>query len=773
MRIFLLFFFFSISVFAFSQSRYTINGYIKDESGEDLVGATVFVEGLNTGTAANVYGFYSITLPAGKYNLVYSFVGYRDVIKAIELNQNLKADVVLTSDFLEIEAVEITAERKDRNIERAEMSTVRIQSKTVSQIPAIFGETDLIKTIQLLPGVQSSGEGFSGFHVRGGGADQNLILLDEATVYNASHLGGFFSVFNNDAIRDIQLYKGDLPARYGGRLSSLLDVRMKEGNQQKLAGTGGIGTISSRMTIEGPIQKDRSSFLLSGRRSYADLFLPLSPNEDVRDNVLYFYDLNAKVNFRLNDRNRFFFSAYAGRDVFGFAETFAMNWGNLTTTFRWNHLFSERLFVNFSAIRSNYDYRLESYLDVRGFAWTSEMKDHRLKADFTFFINPDNTLTFGSGTTYHFFDPGLVKGVGESTVFNDLKVPTTRALEHIAYIGNEQKISARLSANYGLRFTLFQNIGKGRVYDFDENYNSTGFTDYESFEVYNSYFGIEPRLALRYLIDANSSIKASYARTRQNLHLASVSTAGSPLDIWLPSSPNLKPQVADQVAFGYFRNFSQNTLEASVEVYYKSLQNQVAFKDHANILLNPEIEGEFRIGDGWSYGAEFFLRKQTGDLTGWISYTLSKTEYLVPEINSGLKFPADYDRRHDVSIVGSYQVSPRVVVSATWVYGTGKPVTFPVGRFEYGNVVVPIYSSRNAYRIEDYHRMDLSVILAGKNKAGRGAYGEWNFSIYNLYSRKNTWLISFQQNSENPDVTEAYKVYLFPIIPSITYNFHF
>ena len=763
-------------LFAFSvlaQTRFTISGYIRDENGEDLIGATVFVERLNTGTAANVYGFYSLTLPAGRYNIVYSFVGYSEVVRAVELTQNLRQDIVLVPEDLMIEAVEITAERKDRNIERVEMSTVRLQSKTLGQIPALFGEIDLIKTIQLLPGVQSSGEGFSGYHVRGGGIDQNLVLIDEATVYNASHLGGFFSVFNNDAIRDIQLYKGDLPSRYGGRLSSVLDVRMKEGNQQKFSGTGGIGTISSRMTLEGPLQKNRSSFLISGRRSYADLFLPLSSNEDVRNNQLYFYDLNAKLNIRLNDRNRFFFSSYAGRDVFGFAEIFSMNWGNFTTTFRWNHLFSDRLFANFSAIRSNYDYKLASELDVRGFAWTSAMKDHRLKADFTFFANPNNTLTFGTGTTYHFFDPGLVKGVGESTVFNDLKVPSTRALDHVLYIGNEQKITDRISANYGLRFSLFQNIGKGRVFQFDEEYNATGFQDYESFEVYNSYTGLEPRLAFRYMMDDKSSVKGSYARTIQYLHLASVSTAGSPLDIWLPSSPNLKPQVADQIAVGYFRNFKQNTIEASVEVYYKWLQNQLAFKDHANILLNPELEGEFRLGEGWSYGAEFFLRKQTGALTGWVSYTLSKTDFLVPEINGGKKFSADYDRRHDFSFVGSYQATPRVIVSATWVYGTGKPVTFPLGRFEYGNVIVPIYSARNAYRLEDYHRMDLSVILAGKRKPAGEAYGEWNFSIYNLYSRKNTWLISFQQNSENPDITEAYKVYLFPIIPAITYNFHF
>lgn len=761
------------SLFAQSQSRYTLNGYIRDEKGEDLIGATVYVEDLKTGTAANVYGFYSITLPSGKYGIVYSFIGHQDVRKTIELTKSLRIDVVLPLGAMEIEAVEISAERKDRNIERAEMSTVRLQSKVVSQIPAIFGETDLIKAIQLLPGVQASGEGLSGFHVRGGSIDQNLVVLDEATVYNASHLGGFFSIFNNDAIKDIQLYKGDLPARYGGRLSSLLDVRMKEGNQNKLSGIGGIGTISSRLTFEGPIIKEKSSFILSGRRSYADLFLPLAPDEDVRDNKLYFFDLNAKVNFKLNERNRLFISSYAGRDVFGFADMFSMNWGNLTTTIRWNHLFSDKLFANISAVRSVYDYKLESSLDVRGFSWTSKLRDHGVKFDFSYFPNPGNTLTFGVSSTYHFFDPGLVKGVGESTVFNDLKVPDTRALEHILYVGNEQIISNRISANYGLRFSLFQNIGKATVYEFDENYNATGSVVYPSWDIYNSYFGLEPRLTFRYLLNNNSSLKAGYSRTLQNLHLASVSTSGSPLDIWLPSSPNIKPQKADQLALGYFRNFKQNAIEASVEVYYKFLGNQIVFKDHADILLNPELEGEFRLGEGWSYGAEFFVRKQTGNLTGWVSYTLSKTEYFVPEINSGKKFPADYDRRHDISIVGSYHASKRLVISATWVYGSGKPVTFPIGRFEYGNIIVPVYSERNAYRLQDYHRMDLSVILAGKKKPLGGAYGEWNFSIYNVYSRKNTWLISFRQNTEDPNITEAYKVYLFPIIPSVTYNFNF
>lgn len=773
MKIFFFLFLMVLNLSAFSQVRYTISGYLRDEDGEDLIGATVYIQELNTGTAANSYGFYSITLPEGRYSLVYSFVGYREVERPIELNRNIRMDIVLESESIEIEGVVISAERPDRNVEKVEMSTIRLQSRVISQIPAIFGETDLIKTLQLLPGVQASGEGVSGFHVRGGSIDQNLVILDEATVYNASHLGGFFSVFNNDAIRDIQLYKGDLPARYGGRLSSLLDVRMREGNQRKLSGTGGIGTISSRMTLDGPILKEKASFLVSGRRSYADLFLPLAPDEDIRNNKLYFYDLNAKLNYRINDKNRLFISSYAGRDVFGFADLFFINWGNLTTTIRWNHLFSDKLFANFSAIRSNYDYSLESGIDVRGFSWTSLLKDHRIKADFTWFPNPANTLSFGYGTSYHFFDPGLVRGLGESTVFNDLQVPATRALEHVVYIGNEHKLASSFSASYGLRFSLFQNIGRGTLYEFDENYQAIGFTEYPPGEVYNSFFAVEPRLAIRYLLNERSSLKASYSRTVQNLHLASLSTAGSPLDIWLPASPNLKPQKANQFALGYFRNFLQNTLEASVEIYYKQLFNQHVFKDHANILLNPELEGEFRTGEGWSYGAEFFLRKQKGLLTGWISYTLSNTEYLVPEINFGKSFPADYDRRHDLSIVGNYQVSERLTLAATWVYGTGKPVTFPTGRFEYGNVVVPIYSARNSYRLEDYHRMDFSLILAGKRKPLGGAYGEWNFSIYNLYSRKNTWLISFQQNADNPDITEAYKVYLFPIIPSITYNFHF
>ena len=752
-----------------AQEKYTISGYVNSPEGEELIGATIQVKSLSTGTITNVYGFYSLTLPAGKYILNYTYLGYKPHQEQVELFKNQKLNIALKRETKEIEEVKITAKKKNEHVQKVEMSSVKLQKQQIKRIPALMGETDIIKAIQLLPGVQSPGEGSSGFNVRGGSVDQNLILLDEATVYNASHLMGFFSVFNNDAINDLKLYKGDIPARYGGRLSSLLDIRMKEGNKNKLSGTGGIGTISSRLTLEGPIFTKDASFVLSGRRSYADIFLMFSSDEELRKNQLYFYDLNTKLNYRINEKNRLFLSGYFGRDVFNYDDFFGFNWGNKTGTLRWNHLFSDKVFSNFSIILSDYDYELGE----QQFMWTSNLIDIKFKADFNYYPNPNNTIKFGIGATYHHFNPGHAKGLGDSTMFNSIQMPTSNAMEYVAYISNEHSLTNNLSLNYGLRGTVFQNMGATTVYNFDENYNTIDSTKYKKGEVFNNFFGLEPRLSLRYSLGEKSSLKASYSRTKQYLHLASNSTAGSPLDIWIPASPNIEPQIANQYAVGYFRNFLDNKVEASFEVYYKEMQNQIDFKDHAEILLNPELEGEFRIGEATSYGLEFMLRKQLGDLTGWISYTYSKTERKIPEINNGKAYPASYDRPHNLALVANYDITDKWSFAANWIYTSGMPVTFPTGRYEYEGLVVPIYSGRNEYRMDPYHRLDLSLNYKTKPERTKGFRSEINLSVYNVYNRKNAWMISFYQDEEDPTITKAEKVYLFPIIPSITYNFYF
>jgi len=769
-------FIFTLLLFSFFQltaNKYTISGHITDESGEELIGATIYVKNLKKGTVTNEYGFYSLTIPENSYQIIYSYVGYETQIKKVELNQNLRINIVLKEQSKTLNEVIITAERKDANVARAEMSTMKIQAQEIKKIPAFMGEVDVIKAIQLMPGVQSASEGSSGFNVRGGDAGQNLILLDEATVYNASHLMGFFSVFNNDAIKDVKLYKGDIPAAYGGRLSSLLDIRMKDGNNKEFHANGGIGTVSSRLTLESPIVKDKGAFIISGRRSYADLMLMFSSDEDIRKNQLYFYDLNLKGNYKINEKDRIYLSWYMGRDVFDYDDLFGFSWGNKTFTLRWNHLFSEKLFSNFSVIVSDYDYELGQNSEEQGFIWLSDLNDIKFKADYTYYPNTRNTIRFGATGTMHHFNPGLAKGVGNQTIYNELKMPESNALEWAGYLSNKWELNEKTTINIGLRGTIFQNMGKATVYHFDENYEKTDSTVYSSGEIYHTFLGLEPRVNFKYSLNTQSSFKGSYSRTKQFIHLASNSTAGSPLDIWVPSSPNIDPQTADQFAIGYFRNFYEDALETSIEAYYKNMDNQIDFRDHAELLLNPEIEGEFRTGYAWSYGLEFLIRKQTGKFTGWISYTLSKAERKIPEINQGKVYPASYDKPHNIAIVASYDFSERLNAAANWVYSTGNPVTFPVGRYEYGNMIVPIYSDRNDYRLPDYHRLDLSVTYKFGVDKTRGLKSELNLSIYNVYNRKNTWMLFFSQDDEDPNITIAEKVYLFPILPSVTYNFYF
>jgi hypothetical protein len=759
--------------------RFTLSGYITDsESGENLISASIYIDELKTGTATNHYGFYSISMNSGEYHLTVTYIGYQTQKITLNLKENTTLNIQLVPRRELLQALVVTGESATENITSREMGAVKMDIRTVEKIPALLGEVDVIKAIQLLPGVQSSGEGTSGFSVRGGSKDQNLVLLDEAAIYNASHLLGFFSVFNNDAIKEVKLYKGDIPARFGGRLSSLLEIQQKDGNLKKLAGQGGIGTISSRLTLEGPLIKDRSSFLLSGRRSYADLFLKLSRREELRNNKLYFYDLNTKINLIINNNNRLFFSAYTGRDVASLASDeefppFRMGWGNSTFTLRWNHLFSPRLFANISFIYSKYDYRLGIDDNVQGFEWISSMDDHSVKADFVWYLNPEHTIRFGAQTTYHDFWPGFAEGKGEQTIFGDLKIPGAKAMQMAFYLSDDHKVSEKISLHYGIRYSSFHNVGPGTIYRFDEQFQPLDSVVYRRWDFFHRYGGWEPRVNVVWQLDARSSIKSSYNRTMQYVHLASNSTVGSPLDVYLPSSPNIGPQTADQVALGYYRNFRENTIETSIEVYYKQMDNQVDFRDHAELLLNPRIEGEVRIAEGEAYGLEMLVRKQQGKLTGWIGYTLSRSTRISPWINDGKAYLSPYDRTHDISVVASYQLRPNLSVAATWVYATGSPVTFPTGRFVYGNIIAPVYSNRNDYRMPDYHRLDLGVTWDPVPRKQRAWQSSWSFSVYNAYNRHNAFVINFEKSKTDPNVMEAEMIYLFPIIPAITYNFRF
>ena len=776
----ILFLFFAFSALRAQNTKtFTLSGTISDStSGETLAGATIFVKEKQNGAASNNYGFYSLSLPKGSYTLIFNYVGYRKKLKKINLTKDIRLNIELNPTARRLEEVEIKANAANDNLRSAEMSVVKMDIKTVNRIPALLGEVDILKTIQLLPGVISGGDGSTGYSVRGGGTDQNLILMDEAPVYNASHLMGFFSVFNNDAIKDLKLYKGDIPAAYGGRISSLLDIHQKEGNNKKFGVRGGLGLISSRLMAEGPLVKNKASFLVAARRSYVDIFLPLSPKEEVRHNTMYFYDINFKVNAEINENNRFFVSGYFGRDVFGMKHNygnsnFGMDYGNNTFTLRWNHIFSKKLFSNFTLLRSNYSYKLSSDDATRNFTWNSRMTSYSFKNDYGYFLNPSNTIKFGVSADFHYFYPGEISALNDNSALNDFKVPESQALESGIYIENKQKIGGPLSLDYGLRFGVLSNVGPATVFNFDDKHNYIDSNVYAAGDFYNNYMGLEPRFSMIYMLTDMSSLKASYSRTMQFVQLASNSTVGNPLSIWFPASPNVKPQYADQVAAGFFHNFKSGIIETSVELFYKKMYSQIDFKDHAQLLMNEKLEGELRFGTGRAYGIEFFVRKNSGKLTGWISYTLSRSMRYFEMINDGKPYLSPFDKPNDLSLVLSYDFTPRLNVSATWVYTSGATATFPSGRFVYGNVVAPVYTDRNAYRLPDYHRLDLGITLKEKHKEGRKWHHSWVFSVYNAYNRHNAFSIDFKPSKEDPNKTVAVKTYLFGIIPSITFNFDF
>lgn len=760
-----------ISSMAISQD-FTISGTIKDASnGEDLIGATIKVKELPTvGAITNVYGFFSLSLPAGDYTIIFNSLGFQPQEKKITLTENKKFNIELIITSTKLEQFNVTGEIEDENVSSTEMGIEKLDPKSIEAIPVLLGEKDIIKTFTLMPGIKSGGEGTGGFFVRGGGVDQNLVLLDEAVVYNASHLLGFFSVFNSDAIKDVTLYKGGMPAQYGGRGSSVMDITMKDGNNKKFGASGGIGVISSRLTLEGPIVKDKGSFIVSGRRSYADLFLKLSPNPDFNDTKLYFYDLNLKANYKINDKNRVFLSGYFGRDVLGVGTDFGFNWGNATGTLRWNHLFSDKLFANTSLIVSNYDYEFIIGGGGESFGFKASILDYNIKQDFSYYLNDKNTVKFGVNAIYHTFDPGQLLSENES--FTPIDINDLLATESAIYIQNEQKFSELFSLQYGLRYSFFNYLGNS---DDVKTYNPAGDVTnsqfYDRHKTVQFYGGFEPRLAAKYMLSEISSIKASYNRNYQYIHLLSNATASSPTDSWVPSSNNVKPQIINQLALGYFRNLKDNMYEFSVEGYFKTLDNQIDYKNGAELFLNGEVEKELTFGKGIAYGAEFYLKKTKGKFTGWLSYTYSRSLRKFDAINEGEYYPARQDLIHDISVVGIYKFTEKWVASASWVYTTGLAVTFPAGGYEVEGVQVPYYSGRNQSRFPDYHRMDLGVTWY--NKKTDKFESNWNFSIYNFYGRENTFSIAFIKDENNPGQTVAEQTSLFKIIPAVTYNFKF
>jgi len=755
------------------RERYTISGYVRGLDGEELIGANIYVETPLAGTVTNIYGFFSLTLPEGNYVLRCSYIGYQVFIDTIELNENYRSTIYLEEETQDLEKVVIKSDFSGGELLKADMSNLQLQSKTIKEIPSLLGESDLVKAIQMLPGIMAPGEGISGFIVRGGNFDQNLILIDEAPIYNASHLMGFFSVFNNDMVKDVHIYKGKIPSKYGGRLSSLFDIRLRDGSQNKLGVSGGIGTISSKLMLEGPIMNKRGSFIIAGRRSYADIFLPLSSNEEVNDNRIYFYDLNFKANYRVNEKNRIYLSGYMGSDVFKYQDTYYLKWGNYTQTLRWNHLFTDRLFSNLSLMYSQYQYKLGKTADITGVEWNSSLANMGLKYDFSFYANPKNTVRFGLLVNHYTFRPGYILATDSTSIYNDYEIPPSKAIEYAFYLSNDHKLTERIIIEYGIRLTLFQNIGEATIYNFNSDYERIDSVVHKAGSIFNSYFTIDPSLSINVKPGPSSVITASFSRSHQNLHLISNSTAGTPIDIWIPSNPNINPQRANQFALGYTQKSIFNGYEFSLGAYYKKMTNQIDYKDHADIILNPELEGELRFGWGRSYGFESILKKDNGKLTGWISYTLARVEKKIDGVNQDKIFPANYDRRHDFSLVCQYEMTPRLSFSLNWVYASGAPITSPTGRFIYGNVVVPVFTERNDFRMPSYHRLDLAARLKGKEKPGRRFTGEWSFSIYNVYNRKNAWLIFFKSNEDNPEITEAYKLYMFPIIPAISYHFRF
>lgn len=756
-----------------TQPQHSISGIIKDaQNGEDLIGVNVYSPNLQTGTVSNNYGFYSILLPKGAQQIIISYIGYKDSVINLNLSNDLRLDIELKPVDEILKDIVVTAEKEDRNVSGLRMSSQDIEMKSIKELPISFGETDIVKTIQLVtPGVQSAGEGSNSFSVRGGSPDHNQILLDEAIVYNPTHLLGFFSTFNTNSIKDVSFYKGGFAANYGGKIGSVMDIRMKDGNNKKLQVSGGLGLLASNLTVEAPIVKDKGSFIVSGRRSYFDMLVG-SGDEAMDRNKVYFYDVNAKANYTLSKKDRIFVSGYMGRDEFKFGSDFGLNWGNITGTLRWNHIINDKFFSNTSLILSDFSYGIALGTGGNQTEFKAGIRDYSLKQDFNWYANAKNKVSFGFQSTHHLYKTGKVES-GENSNYNDWEIGDKYAWENNFYISNQHKINERIAVQYGLRASIFSLIGPSDEFIFEnpDDRHPTDTLTAKNGEFYKNYFNLEPRLLLRYQINDNSSLKASYDRTSQNTHLASNTQISLPTDLQLPSSRRIKPEIADQFAFGYFQNFMNNMFETSVEAYYKKLQNQLEFRDGSDFLADPFIERNIYSGEGTSYGAELFVKKNKGNTTGFISYTLSWAKRKFDEINNGKEYFANTDRRNILNIALSQKLNQRWSVSASWSYADGNAVSFPTGKMKIDGNNIAIYSEKNAYRMPSNHHLDLSATLKGApNKRFKS---EWNFSIYNVYGRKNAWNYSFRESEENPGQMEAVKLYFLSVLPSVTWSFKF
>lgn len=758
---------------AFGQTKFTVNGTIKDAAtGETLIGATVRVQELSSiGATTNNYGFYSLTLPTGSYHLILSYIGYETQIENITLDKNQLLNFSLSAKSTLQEVVISSKKRNNDNVSSPQMGLEKLNMAQINMVPVVLGERDILKTITLMPGIKSAGEGNTGFYVRGGASDQNLILLDEATVYNASHLLGFFSTFNSDAIKDVNIYKGGMPAEYGGRLSSVLDVKMNDGNNQDFTVQGGLGLISSRIKVEGPLVKDKGSFMVSARRTYFDLFLKASSDSTIKGSTLYFYDLNAKVNYRFDDKNRIFISGYFGKDVLGLQNVFGTDWGNSTGTLRFNHLFSSKLFSNTSLIFSTYNYAIQLFDSADQFKVSSKITDLNFKQDFQYSMGTDHTLKFGLNVLHHEILPGDLTSNASSS-FNDVHVEKRYGYETAAYVSDEWQATSKLTFLYGLRLSGMYIMGPGTFKTYDAAGNVLSSNVYGSGSLVKSYYNLEPRFSASYILNDENSLKFSYNRNTQNIHLLTNASSSTPTDLYVMSSNNIKPEIADQVSTGFFKNFKDNTYEFSVETYYKWLQNQIDYKDGAQLLVNQDVESQITYGTGRAYGIELFLKKKYGRFNGWVGYTLSRTERKFAAINNGDYYPARQDRTHDVSVVGIYKFNKRWSFSSTFIYGTGNAVSYPTGKYSSGGQTMFSYSERNGYRQPSSNRLDIGATLEGKEH--KKYHSSWTFSIYNVYGHRDPYSITFRDSKTVPNTTEAVETSIFPTpVPSVTWNFKF
>ncbi len=757
-----------------AQKKVTISGTVKDaKNGEVMTGAVIYsISDAQNGASVNAYGFYSLTVHPGKDTILAQYVGYNKKVFILNLTRDTTINFSMGEEIKTMQEVVVKADKGNKNVTSAQMGAETMTTKEIDKIPVFFGEKDIMKTLQLLPGVKSAGEGNAGFYVRGGGADQNLVLLDEAPVYNSGHLLGFFSTFNSDAIKDVTLYKGGMPAEYGGRLASVVDVKMKDGNDQDYSFSGGIGLITSRLTVEGPIKKHKGSFMASGRFAYPGLFAKLSSNSRVNKSILYFYDVNLKANYSLGDHDRVFVSGYIGRDVFSFDNRFALNWGNITATARWNHIFNEKLFSNTSFIFNNYNYKILVGQDSAQATILSGIQDINLKEDFQYYPNSKNKLHFGFNMIYHTFIPGEVTAIGMNKLVS-LNQSKTHALENAVYAGNEQTIAPFFKMIYGVRLSVFTALGSQTTYNkYDPETNfPTDSTVYKAAQPIVTYWDLEPRLCMNFIINEHNSIKLSYDRNSQYMHQLSNTTSTNPTDLWVPTSKLVKPEISDQGAIGYFGNFLKGGLQPSVEVYYKYMQNQIDYASGADLILNRYVESQLVYGIGWSYGVETMMKFDIWKIHGWAAYTWSRSQRKFPDIDNAVPYYAKQDRTHEISLVAIYDINAKWSVSAVWVFYTGNAVTWPSGSYQIGNVTVPQYTERNGYRMPDYHRLDIGATVQLKK------HKKWdhnlNLSLYNVYGRRNAYAINFQQDPNNPGQNQAVQLTLFRWVPSITYNFKF